>query len=463
LVSAHSLAYRFLQIAMAMTEHAHLTDLLARRAVERCDTLGAFSEDAACLTRTFLSPPMRDVHAALSSWMTAAGMSVRIDAVGNLIGHYPAQTEAAPALLLGSHLDTVPNAGKYDGALGVLLALATVESLGGRRLPFAVDVIGFSEEEGVRFGVPYLGSLAVTGGLTPELLARPDKDGVSVSEAIRDFGLDPDDVPQARLDPQRLIGYVEVHIEQGPVLEGLGQPLGVVDAIAGQTRTRVAFTGRAGHAGTTPMAGRRDALAGAAELVLMAERLGRSTPGLVVTVGQIEATPGASNVIPGGASLSLDVRHARDHIRVSAEDELKEMSADIALRRGLTCGWMITAEQAAVPMDDCLTDHLAEAVQASGQAVPRLVSGAGHDAAIMARVTPTTMLFLRSPGGLSHHPDESVLVEDVEAALSALSEMLRRLASPGPEGPVYPRRNPAARAEETLAAGFSSAPEGVSL
>lgn len=401
---------------------------LADRTIERCHSLAAFSEGPDRLTRTFLCPVMHNVHTALSSWMGEVGMDVRVDAAGNLIGRYPAQTDTAPILLLGSHLDTVPNAGPYDGILGVLLALAAVESLESRRLPFAIDVIGFSEEEGVRFGIPYLGSLAVTGGLTPALLGRQDKAGLSIAQAIRDYGLDPDHIHQAEYAPKQLLGYVEAHIEQGPVLESLGLPLGVVEAISGQTRVRVSFEGRAGHAGTTPMAGRRDALAGAAELVLMAERLGRSTPGLVVTVGQIEAAPGASNVIPGRAVLSLDVRHAQDRIRASVVDELKEMSADISSRRGLTCDWVVAAEQAAVPMDGRLSDRLAAAIQASGLPIHRLVSGAGHDAAVLARITPTAMLFLRSPGGLSHHPDESVLTEDVEAALSVLSELLRLLA-----------------------------------
>ena len=355
-------------------------------------------------------------------------MTVRTDGMGNLIGHYPAQNENAPVSLFGSHLDTVRDAGKYDGVLGFLLALAVVENLGGRRLPFAVDVIGFSEEEGVRFGVPYLGSLAVTGQLTPALLNLTDDADVTVTEAIQNFGLIPPAVGHAAYAPSCLLGYVETHIEQGPVLDELGLPLGIVSAIAGQTRVRVALTGRAGHAGTTPMALRRDALAGAAEFVLAAERRAQATLGLVATVGQIEAWPGASNVIPGTAMLSLDVRHAEDGVREAAVRELETEFTGIGRRRGLDCHWVEAACQPAAPMEAGLSDALAQSVAASGVPVHWMTSGAGHDAAVLAGFTPSAMLFLRSPGGVSHHPSETVRGEDVAVALSVLSDFLRRMA-----------------------------------
>lgn len=395
-----------------------------RRILEQCDVLAAFSETPERLTRTFLSAPMRDVHAALSDWMRQAGMIVRLDAVGNLIGRYPAAREPARTLLIGSHLDTVPNAGKYDGILGVLLGLALVEQLQGRRLPFALEVIGFSEEEGVRFHKPYLGSLAAAGKFDPLLLELQDKAGATVAEVLHAYGLDPNALPQAAYDPDNLIGYLEVHIEQGPVLERLDAAVGVVEAIAGQSRLRLRFEGRAGHAGTVPMALRQDALAGAAEFVSAVEACGRKTDGLVATVGSLRVSPDAPNVIAGATDLTLDVRHADDLIRERAVDELRERARTLAEQRGLTVEFRNETRQPAVRMDPALTEYLSSAVEAYGHSVHRLVSGPGHDAAILAGVTPAAMLFVRSPGGVSHCPEEAVRPEDVAAALEVLLRLL---------------------------------------
>lgn len=380
------------------------------------------------LTRTFLSSPMHEVHNTLSEWMQQADMTVRVDAIGNLIGRYPGVSEDALTLFIGSHLDTIPNAGKYDGILGVLMGLALVESLNGSRLPFAIEVIGFSEEEGVRFSTPYLGSLAVVGELTDAHLALRDKQGVSVAEAITRFGLDVEHLPDARYYPERVIGYVEVHIEQGPVLESLGLPVGVVNAIAGQSRLRIRIDGKAGHAGTVPMNQRQDALAGAAEFVGVVETYARDTEGLVATVGAFTVDPGAANVIPGSVALSLDVRHANDEVRETAVAAICKHGVEIAYQRGLH--WTIQSEthHAAVPMDATLQSHLEAAITASGLPTHRLVSGAGHDAAILARMTPTSLLFVRSPGGISHHPDESVLEADVSAALDVMLRYLEQLS-----------------------------------
>lgn len=395
---------------------------LARRALERCDTLGGFSDEPGRLTRTFLSPAMRCVHASLAGWMEEAGLTVRTDALGNLIGR--SGSADAPVFLLGSHLDTVPDAGRYDGVLGVLLALAAVESLAGRPLPFALDVIGFSEEEGIRFRRPYLGSLAVTGGFEADLLALRDADGVTVAEAIHAFGLNPADAAQAAYDPARVQGYLETHIEQGPVLEERELPLAVVQAIAGQTRVRLKFLGEAGHAGTTPMGLRRDAFAGAAEFALAVEAVGRAVPGLTATVGAVWVTPNAPNVIPGAAELSLDVRHAEDDRRHGAVDELLARARRVAAGRGLAWQVVSEAHEQAVRMDEGHTRRLARALTEAGMPAPPLVSGAGHDAVVMARMTPAAMLFLRSPGGLSHHPDERVIPEDVAAALEVMHRFL---------------------------------------
>src|SRR6266700_1719569 len=266
----------------------------------RCQRVASFSEDAAGTRRTFLSAPMHDCHREVFSWMKTVGMAVSVDAVGNLRGFYAGASPGAPRILIGSHLDTVPNAGAFDGILGVVLAVALVESLDGMKRPFGIEVIGFSEEEGVRFGVPFIGSRALVGRVDEELLSRKDARGISVRKAIQDFRLSPDEISRAALRDD-VLGFLEFHIEQGPVLENLGRPLGVVEAIVGQNRLEFTFSGRANHAGTTPMNLRHDALAAAAEWILAVENLAQRTPGIVSTVGLLEAKPGATNVIAGEA------------------------------------------------------------------------------------------------------------------------------------------------------------------
>lgn len=401
---------------------------LAQEALERCQALGRLSEEEGRLTRTFLSPPMREVHRLLTAWMQELGMRVRVDAVGNLLGHYPGQTPDAPLLLMGSHVDTVRDAGRYDGLLGVTLALALVKALAGQRLPLALEVVAFSEEEGVRFGVPFLGSKAVVGQFEVELLQLRDAEGQSMEAVIRAFGLEPAQIPQAAYNPAQVRGFLEFHIEQGPVLEALGYPLGLVEGIVGQSRLEVAFRGKAGHAGTAPMHLRKDALAGAAEWISLVEREAREEPGLVATVGMIQALPGAANVIPGEVQMSLDVRHQDDDVRSLAVANLITRAQQVAQRRGLELGYRTLYEQPAVPCDPGLNALLAEALEAQGYPVHRMVSGAGHDAMIMAALCPSTLLFLRSPGGLSHHPEESVWPQDVEAALRVGLDFLHRLA-----------------------------------
>lgn len=413
---------------MLPTDHPTNIGMLAREVLERCEVIARFTEEPGRITRTFLCPAMRSVHDHLTEWMRAAGMTVRRDALGNLIGRYPAAVPGAPRFLIGSHLDSVPNAGKYDGILGVLLGLAAVQALAGRRLPFAVVLLGFSEEEGVRYRTPYLGSLAVRGRFEAALLERTDAAGISLAAALRDFGLDPARISEAAYPGEHLLGYLEAHIEQGPVLETLRLPVGVVEAIVGQSRLWVRFQGTAGHAGTLPMEHRQDALAAAAELVLHVEALARSTPGLRGTVGALTIAPGAANVVPGAARLSLDIRHAQDTVRDETVAQVLRQAEAIAVRRRVAFQVEQTEHHAAVPADARLAGLLATAVAAVGVPVQRLVSGAGHDAAIMAELTPMAMLFIRSPGGISHHPDEAVLPADVETALKVLVEFLDRLA-----------------------------------
>jgi allantoate deiminase len=371
---------------------------------------------------------MRDCHQEIARWMKPLGIQVRIDAAGNLRGFYPAALPDAPRLLIGSHLDTVPNAGAYDGVLGVVLAVALLERLQGQRFPFGIEVVGFSEEEGVRFGAPFIGSRALVGRLDQELLDAQDSGSISVRRAIENFGLNPEGVPQAELENDAL-GYLEFHIEQGPVLEGLNQPLAAVEAIAGQSRLEFTFLGRANHAGTTPMHLRCDALAAAAEWIAAVERVAQGAPGLVATVGKIEVKPGAANVIAAEARLTLDVRHSSDDIRVRAVGDLNRQAQAIAARRELSVRQSTLLSQRAVAMDPFLIGEIEKAILKAGCKAHRMVSGAGHDAMIMAEKVPAAMIFLRTPGGISHDPAESVAVEDVEKAIQCGLHLLDQLAT----------------------------------
>jgi allantoate deiminase len=404
------------------------TKTRAEEVIARCKQLASFSEDFGAIRRTFLSPPMRDCHREITTWLKAAGAEVTIDAAGNLRGFYPGAQSSAPRLLLGSHLDTVPNAGAYDGILGVVIAVALLESLDRRQLPFAIEVAGFSEEEGVRFSLPFIGSRALVGRLDEELLDRRDANGISVRDAIKNFELNPADIPRAALSDDTL-AYLEFHIEQGPVLESLGRPLGTVDAIAAQTRMSFEFLGRANHAGTTPMHLRHDAIAAAAEWIVAVEREANNHPGVVATVGQVEAKPGATNVIAGEARVTLDVRHKSDDILNRAAETLVRLAHEIAERRGLTLQQSVLLSQRVVTMDPFLVDQIQEAIRSTGCQPHRMTSGAGHDAMILAERVPAAMIFLRSPGGISHDPAESVELEDVAKALECGLHLLDQLAN----------------------------------
>ena len=370
---------------------------------------------------------MRDCHQEIAGWMEPLGTRVKIDAAGNLRGIYSAAQPNASRLLIGSHIDTVPNAGAYDGVLGVVLAVAVLEGLQGKKLPFAIEVIAFSEEEGVRFGTPFIGSRALVGRLDQKLLDVQDAQGVSVRTAIKNFGLNPEEIPEAEVDTN-VLGYLEFHIEQGPVLEKLNLPLAAVEAIAGQSRLEFIFRGRANHAGTTPMELRCDALAGAAEWIISVERVAQAAPGLVATVGKIDAKPGAANVIASEATLTLDVRHSSDDIRTSAVEDLIVHAQRIAARRGLSVREKSLLSQQAVAMDPFLTEEIDKAIVKTGCQPHRMVSGAGHDAMILAEKIPTGMIFLRTPGGISHDPTESVAAEDVETAIQCGLHLLDQLA-----------------------------------
>ena len=400
---------------------------LAATAMERCDALATCSELEGAIFRPFASDSMRRGQALVWEWMRGAGMAVSRDNVGNLRGRYGALVADGPTLLLGSHMDSVRDAGRYDGPLGVMVAIAAVQRLRneGRRLPFSIEVLAFADEEGVRFGSTYLGSRAVAGTFDPQDLQRRDAAGIVMADAIKSFGGDPDRIPDDRWGGQAL-GYVEVHIEQGPVLEAAGVPLGVVSAIAGQDRLVVTFTGEAGHAGTVPMDRRRDALVVAAMFVIAVEHEARTHPGLVATVGRLEVRPGGTNVIPGEVGLSLDVRHPDDAARLESVQRIVVGAHALAEGRGLTVAVRPVAENSAVPCSPRLIKLLTEA---AGADVPLLVSGAGHDAVPMSSLCDIGMLFVRCKGGVSHNPAESVTVDDVGAAIDALGRFLDLLAN----------------------------------
>jgi allantoate deiminase len=395
----------------------------ARTVLERCDLLARFSEEPGRLTRRFATPALAEARDVVDGWMRDAGLETRQDPLGNLFGRRPGGGDRA--LMLGSHIDTVRDAGRYDGPLGVLVALACAERLRDTDLPFTLELAAFADEEGVRFGTGYLGSSVPAGRFDEAWLERRDGDGVTLADAVRAWGGRPEDVAGSRRRPGELLGYMEVHIEQGPVLDEAGLPVGVVTGIAGQTRARVTFTGRAGHAGTTPMESRRDALAAAAEWIAAVEAEARARDGLVATVGEIAAEPGASNVIPGRVVASLDARHVEDATREEAVEALRRCVAKVGAARGVETAWDELQSTPAVPCSPDLTAHLA----AAGREVPRLASGAGHDAAMMAAIAPVAMLFVRSPGGVSHHPDESVRPEDVDVAIDVTTRFAERLAA----------------------------------
>ncbi|MCB9788482.1 MAG: allantoate amidohydrolase [Deltaproteobacteria bacterium] len=402
---------------------------MGHAAVERCRVLTGCTDEEGMVRRACLGPAMKRAHMLVAGWMEAAGLDVRVDPVGNLIGRV-GDPKGRP-LAIGSHLDTVRDAGPFDGILGVMLGIAVVEHFRsrGQALPVPIEVLGFTGEEAARFPLPYLGSLAMVGGLPEDALRLCDPQGTTLEQAIADFGGDPGRLFEpAWSEANRPLAYLELHIEQGPLLESRGLPLGVVSGLVGQRWFRLSFEGRAGHAGTTPMELRRDAAPAAAELVLVAESMARSTPGLLATTGELRSSPGAINVIAGRVTVSLDVRHGDGAALQSAADALLAEARSIAARRGLDVKVEALAESAPSPCDPGLRALLAEAVEAAGVTPTELVSGAGHDARAMARLTPSCMLFLRSPGGLSHHPEEDVDADDVALALDAAVRFVDKLA-----------------------------------
>lgn len=400
----------------------------ATTVMERCDVLGNISEEPGIIVRPYGSRAMGEANDVVAAWMRGAGMTTRRDQIGNLIGRYAGTGDKT--LIFASHLDTVRDAGKYDGILGVVVAIACVQQLHdrGERLPHSIEVVAFADEEGLRFGTTFLGSSAYAGAFDGKRLALEDHDGMTLARAVRAFGGDPDALEGAGRGSSDLIGYCEVHIEQGPVLEDKALPVGVVTAINGQSRVRLNFTGKAGHAGTVPMEGRQDALCAAAEFVLEARSAARAEPPAVATVGEISALPGAVNVIPGEVRHSLDLRHPDDAARERLRDHLENRAAEIATSNGCGHRWQLRQESAAVRADPQLSALLERAVEGAGVDVHKLPSGAGHDAAQMAGISPVAMLFVRCKEGISHNPEESVEREDVGVAIDVMDRFLSLLA-----------------------------------
>ncbi|MCZ8186782.1 MAG: allantoate amidohydrolase [Beijerinckiaceae bacterium] len=399
------------------------------RMMERLDALALVTDEPGKITRLYLSDAHRRAIDLVSGWFREAGLAPAVDAAGNIHARFEGREPGLPALIIASHIDTVRDAGRYDGNLGVLAGLAVVEELArlNERLPFAVEVIAFGDEEGVRFPQTLTGSRAVAGRFDLSALDGRDRDGVSMREALTAFGLDPQAIASVARKPGTVIGYLELHIEQGPVLEAADEPLGIVTSIASIQRFTATVTGEAGHAGTVPMPYRKDALAAVAEMVLAVEREARIAPGLVGTVGRIEASPGAINVIPGSVTFTLDLRAPDDAARHALVARVRAAVEEIAGRRGVTLALEAGYEEQATPCHPAIQEALAKAIESLGHKPLRLLSGAGHDAMAFEALCPMGMLFLRCKGGISHNPLESITESDADVALAAMLAFVRTL------------------------------------
>jgi len=402
-------------------------EVFGSRILALADRLAQHSDTADGLSCTFFTPAHRAVAADLKRWMGEAGLAVEVDAIGNVIGRLRSSKSGAKTVVLGSHYDTVVNAGKYDGRLGILTALVVIEQLKTLKcqLPFNLNLIAFSEEEGVRFSIPYIGSRAVTGRFDPDLLQRTDAMGHTFAEIVRVAGFDPGELAAFERPRDNLQAYLEVHIEQGPVLLNRDVPLGVVTAISGGVRQTVTITGTRNHAGSTPMDMRHDALAAAAEVILAVERRCRGVPGLVGTVGKVEIPNSAINVVAGTCTLSLDIRAPDDRTRDAAVSDIHHEIGCVAARRGVAALIKELMRMAAVPCSPQLRARLAGAIARAGLPIVELPSGAGHDAVMFDGLTEVGMLFVRcGNGGISHSPLETVTAEDADIAARVLFDVL---------------------------------------
>ncbi|AXK80006.1 allantoate amidohydrolase [Pseudolabrys taiwanensis] len=399
---------------------------LGARAEAMIKALGAISAEPGRLVRLFLTPEHRRAADLVAGWMREAGLTVSEDALGTVRG----SIGQGPRLLIGSHIDTVIDAGQYDGPLGVIAGILAVSHFGGKP-PLPIDVLAFGDEEGSRFPATMASSSACAGVFDTGTLGLADRKGVTLAEAIKAYGKNPDDIAKAAYRKDEVRAYAEVHIEQGPLLEFDGEPLGVVTGIVGQSRWRVTVTGEAGHAGTVPMRMRRDALAGAAEMALMIERVGRDNAAshMVATVGRFDVSPGATNIIPASVTFTIDLRDLDDRLRQSAIDTIRREARAVAEKRDLGVIFEVFHDAAAVASDGKLQQHFADAITALGHKPMRLPSGAGHDAQTMAQLCPSAMMFVRCRRGISHNPAEYASPADMGLAVAALIRFIERFAS----------------------------------
>ncbi|QDC08059.1 M20 family metallo-hydrolase [Oceanicola sp. D3] len=398
------------------------------RAADHLEALAGFSAPGPGVTRMPYGPEHRAAVGYLTGMMEGAGLAVHLDAAATLVGR--AEGGGAGTFYMGSHQDSVPEGGAFDGIAGVVLPVLAMQMLSeeGVQLPFAVEVLGFADEEGVRFPTALVGSRAVAGTVDMAVLDMEDRDGVSLRAALEGFGCDPAGIPSIARTGNRALGYLEAHIEQGPVLEAEGEALGVVTGICGIERHTLRFVGETGHAGTVPMAARKDALVGAARVITEVDRLARATPGIRATVGQVDVRPGAVNAVPGEVRLPVELRSEDDAARDEAGAEIQAFARRVADEMGLELEARRTYAQPAAPCDPALRGALVQAVQAGGGRGLELTSGATHDASAMADLCPISMLFIRCRGGVSHRPDENASPADLGAAVHAIAETLRRLA-----------------------------------
>ncbi len=410
---------------------ANNTPTLGKTLMARLDEAAAFSRPGPGVTRLFCSEEHRQVLELIGDWMRQAGLEPSLDASGNLVGRNPRAIAGEKTLILGSHQDTVTEGGKYDGMLGVALPLMALQEIKdqGVELPYGVEVVAFGDEEGTRFQSTLIGSRALAGTLDDESLAALDAEGISVAEAIQAFGGDPAVIPDIARSPEQVLGFVEVHIEQGPVLESRDHAVGVVTALTGIERQRITVTGKAGHAGTTPMAGRRDALVGAAEMVVEANRLLQATDNFVGVVGKLEVRPNAVNVIPSEVTFTLELRSPDGNTRARGREEILSAFRRLAEARGLEVAIERTYAAEAVACAEWLVEALEEACDGAGEPAERMFSGAGHDGLAMHDLTDIGMLFVRCRDGLSHHPDESITAEDAERATRVMMQFLSAMES----------------------------------
>jgi allantoate deiminase len=399
---------------------------LGRRAEAMLDELAAISAEPDRLVRLFLTPEHRRAADLVAQWMREVGLDVFEDAIGNVRG----RLGKPPYLVLGSHIDTVIDAGKYDGPLGVVAPILAVDVLQRKKSTPAIglELVAFGDEEGSRFPSTLPSSAALAGHFDAKHWDLKDLSGMTCAEALRAYGKEPENIHQAAIPRGEAAAFVEVHIEQGPVLEAESQPLGVVTAIVGQTRLQATVTGESGHAGTVPMTLRRDALAGTAEMVLLAESIARdfASDGMVATVGRLEARPGAGNIIPGVTRFTLDLRSASDSARGAAIERFEREARAIADRRGLGFAIEPIHRIVTTACDQHVQDRLARAIETVGGNPIRLPSGAGHDGLMMSKLCPIGMLFVRCKGGVSHNPAEYASPEDIGLAVAALVNFIER-------------------------------------